>query len=356
MVPSVVTPLSAPLILKDPDNTYKQAYNNCNIAKDMIQTRLDKLMYQKKLYSELEHNNTNNNYDSIYKLRTMSNARGKLSYPYNQNNMMMEPIYYPLEMPLAGMPIELPRIEIGGSMRKKCRGGLDIESLMPLLAALKKRRPQPMYVPPPQPQIIYPEPEPVKNRGIKKIGGIKKFQDMNKDTFFDISDIFKGINFVTTRHGYIRRIEKTILKHNDTPTSVSNNRRKALLRAKILINFDFDNDLLSEFEINKDCIIVNLSNNKISLRKNFRGCIIDGVKICFKNRYEKHINSDKYNIEELYKSYIQNLDYCKAVEHNNLNDCKIINLVGNRGIILNDEIVNNFTNSTIRLDKKRKKD
>ena len=182
--PNELPPIpKTPLILKDPDNTYKQAYNNCNIAKDMIQTRLDKLMYQKKLYSELEHNNTNNNYDSMYKLRTMSNARGKLSYPYNQNNMMMEPIYYPLEMPLAGMPIELPRIEIGGSMRKKCRGGLDIESLMPLLAALKKRRPQPMYVPPPQPQIIYPEPEPVKDRGIKKIGGIKKFQDMNKDTF-----------------------------------------------------------------------------------------------------------------------------------------------------------------------------
>jgi hypothetical protein len=32
----------------------------------------------------------------------------------------MEPIYYPLEMPLAGMPIELPRIEFGGSMLLVC--------------------------------------------------------------------------------------------------------------------------------------------------------------------------------------------------------------------------------------------
>ena len=173
-----------PLLQND---TYKQAYDNCNIAKDMLQTRLNRLNYQKKLLGEIEHNplNTNNNmnYESMYKLRTMGNARGKLSYPYN-NNQLMEPIYYPLEMPLAGEPIALPQIEIGGSMRKKCKnGGLDIESLIPLLALLRKRRPQPAYNPPPQPQIIYPEPEPQKEVGYKKIGGVKKVQDVNKNTF-----------------------------------------------------------------------------------------------------------------------------------------------------------------------------
>ena len=172
-----------PFILKDPNNTYKQAYNNCNIAKDMLQTRLNKLMYQKKLLGELGQNpnSTNNNYDSMYKLRTMSNARGKLSVPpmYN-NHLPMEPIYYPLEMPLAGEPIALPNIEIGGSMRKKSRGGLDIESLIPLLAMLRKRRPQPAYVPPPQPQIIYPPAEePI--RGRKKLGGENKIIDQNKN-------------------------------------------------------------------------------------------------------------------------------------------------------------------------------
>ena len=41
--PNELPPIpKTPLILKDPDTTYKQAYNNCNIAKDMIQTRLNK--------------------------------------------------------------------------------------------------------------------------------------------------------------------------------------------------------------------------------------------------------------------------------------------------------------------------
>ena len=172
-----------PMILKDPNTTYKQAYDNCNVAKDLLQTRLNKLLYQKKMLGEMDQNYPNNNYDSMYKLRTMSNARGKLINPLTQNmGQMMEPIYYPLEMPLAGMPIELPRIEFGGSMRKKSKGGLDIESLMPLLAMLRKRRPQPVY-PPPQPQILYPEPEPQPEKKFKKIGGVNKFKDVIKDTF-----------------------------------------------------------------------------------------------------------------------------------------------------------------------------
>ena len=177
-----------PMILKDPNTTYKQAYDNCNIAKDMLQTRLNKLLYQKKMLGEMDQNAYNNlndnNYDSMYKLRTMGNARGKLiRNPLTQDtSQMMEPIYYPLEMPLAGMPIELPRIEIGGSMRKKCKGGLDIESLIPLLAMMRKRRPPPAY-PPPQPQIIYPEPEPQPEKKFKKIGGLNKFKDVKKDTF-----------------------------------------------------------------------------------------------------------------------------------------------------------------------------
>ena len=36
------------------EDKYKQAYDNCGQAKDLIQTRLNKLMYQKKLLGEMK--------------------------------------------------------------------------------------------------------------------------------------------------------------------------------------------------------------------------------------------------------------------------------------------------------------
>ena len=167
------------------NDTYRQAYDNCNQAKGLIQTRLNKLMYEKKLLGEMKQNYNpySADYESLYKLKTVGNAKGKLGNPHLFSNQFMDPIYYPLEMPITGEPVTLPRIEIGGSMRNKgCCGGLGIGELLTLFAAFKKRRPpQPVYQPPPQ--IIQPEkePEPKKGGHRKKImRGKKNFEDINK--------------------------------------------------------------------------------------------------------------------------------------------------------------------------------
>ena len=180
-----------PPIPKTPINQndkYKQAYDNCNQAKGLIQTRLNKLNYEKKLLGEMKQNYNpyNADYESLYQLKTSGNAKGKLSNPHLYSNQFMDPIYYPLEMPITGEPISLPRIEIGTSMRNKsCCPGLGIEQLLAILAAFKKRRPvqqQPVYQPPPR--IIMPTPEPEHKGNAKKrnrIKGNKHFVDTNKN-------------------------------------------------------------------------------------------------------------------------------------------------------------------------------
>ena len=62
------------------DEKYKQAYENCNQAKGLIQTRLNKLMYEKKVLGEMKQkfNPYSADYESIYKLRTLRNAKDKL--------------------------------------------------------------------------------------------------------------------------------------------------------------------------------------------------------------------------------------------------------------------------------------
>ena len=180
---------------------------------------------------------------------------------------------------------------------------------------------------------------------------VTMISEKNKNVLLEIIDLFKNINIITTRIGYMRRLEKNILKNKDSIISISNNKRKALKRARLLINFDFNDNLLKEYNINRNCIIINLNNEKIRLNSNFQGCIIDSVQIDFKNQYEQYIKKCRYSIEDLYCSYIQQYVYNKAIKQSKENDCKIVKLLGNSGVILNEEIINNFINSAIKLDK-----
>ena len=149
-----------------PEDKYKQAYDNCSQAKDLIQTRLNKLMYQKKVLGEMKQsfNPYNPDYESIYKLRTLGNAKGRLGNPNLYNNQFMDPIYYPLEMPISAEPFTLPKIEIGHPMYKEkcCNEGINLDNLLLLLDKYDKPEPPPVY---PQPQPIYmPPPPPPRQR------------------------------------------------------------------------------------------------------------------------------------------------------------------------------------------------
>ena len=119
------------------DEKYKQAYENCNQAKGLIQTRLNKLMYEKKVLGEMKQkfNPYSADYESIYKLRTLGNAKGKLGNPHLYNNQFMDPIYYPLEMPICAEPVTLPKI----GMKKKIRH--DVQKKVKIPETIKKPPP-----------------------------------------------------------------------------------------------------------------------------------------------------------------------------------------------------------------------
>ena len=172
-----------PPIPKTPyqEEKYRQAYDNCNQAKGLIQTRLNKLMYEKKMLGEMKQNFNpySADYESIYKLRTLGNAKGKLGNPHLYNNQFMDPIYYPLEMPICAEPVTLPKIEIGHPMNKQkcCNHGLGIEDLLALFSQLNVPEPPVVYQPPPQiPQII--PPYPVRRQKKKKKIEVKKKTDI----------------------------------------------------------------------------------------------------------------------------------------------------------------------------------
>ena len=148
---------SIPLTPKQPISKFQAAYNQTSQAKNLIQTRLNKLNYEKNLLRNFKQsfNPYNPDLQSIYNLRTLSNAKGQLANPSLYSHQFMDPIYYPLEMPISAEPVTLPKIEMGHPMNNKHRCGLGVEDLISLLALFKKNETKTVQAPPQQP-IIYP--------------------------------------------------------------------------------------------------------------------------------------------------------------------------------------------------------
>ena len=149
---------------------------DCNRAKSMIQTRLNKLKNEKEMLHGVKSNYDLYNKDlgSVQNLRTLSNAKGQLANPNLYAYQFMDPIYYPLEMPISAEPVTLPKIEMGIPMNKHKCDGMGIEDLLALLAALRRRKvaayqPPPQIIMPPQPVMRYPTPKmptPIKKKPI----------------------------------------------------------------------------------------------------------------------------------------------------------------------------------------------
>lgn len=180
--------------------------------------------------------------------------------------------------------------------------------------------------------------------------------DKNKELITDVAKKFRCVNIITDKIKKLGRLEQYLNKNEDLIFSISNNRRKALKRAKIIINIDFDKEQLEEFSLNRDCIIINLNNEILELKSSFHGTIIELMEINYKNRYEKFIHTSKFDKTKLYESYIYSKNYNEAKDYIRDDECTIENLRGRKIEINISELKNNFTNSTRKLDKNQKKD
>ena len=159
-----------------PQNPFDAAYNESNYAQNLIQSRINKLNQEKNMLHQVKE--TYNPYigdvASLANLRTLGNAKGQLANPNLYSHTFMDPIYYPLEMPISAEPVTLPKIEMGHPMAKKKKDCcLGIEDLLALLAMMRKniivpptQQPQIVYQPPPD---IGPAKRPIYDREWKKI-------------------------------------------------------------------------------------------------------------------------------------------------------------------------------------------
>jgi hypothetical protein len=133
--------------------------------------------------------------------------------------------------------------------------------------------------------------------------------DQNIDIIQDLAEHFKYINIVTEKIRKLKRLDKKFENNNNFIYSISNNTKKSLKRAKIIVNFDYDENFFEKFNINRKAIIINLNSKQLNVKNSYQGVIIENI-IADYNCDEKIKNKFKnFDTNILYETKIVDLKY-----------------------------------------------
>lgn len=111
---------------------------------------------------------------------------------------------------------------------------------------------------------------------------------------------FKTINIITNHIGKFKKIEEKLYEENGILINLTNNRRKSLLKSKLILNIDFPKELINEFAIYDNSTIINWDDNLKIRKKRFNGKIIEEINLDLAENSEvaefiKQNNLEKYD-------------------------------------------------------------
>lgn len=162
------------------------------------------------------------------------------------------------------------------------------------------------------------------------------FNRENIDIVQELVNKVKVVNIVTNQLRQFQELEKRLEK-NDIYITVSSNKRKALKKANIIINLDFQN--FNGFNINRNSIIINCNQN-IEVGKDFEGICIQKVAISTNKVmriFSEMPDMDKDKLIEA--ELLKEKDYFSRRAFIISNKIKIVNLMGKRTIINKNEFI-----------------
>ena len=179
--------------------------------------------------------------------------------------------------------------------------------------------------------------------------------DLNMYLIEKISNLVKSLKIVSLNIYKFKKIEEKLYKEYGIPIQFSNSYKNSLKKSNIIINLDYNNIEINEYEIFDKAIIINMVDENIKIKsKLFNGIIINSCNIEFYNKiidkFQKMNIYNNYNKLSMYASIIENYDLNQTLDKVKKDNVKIINLVGNNGIINKKE----FKNIAKRVDKNKK--
>lgn len=157
--------------------------------------------------------------------------------------------------------------------------------------------------------------------------------DLSENMLANIRKIakeYKRVNIVTNHIEKFKKIEKQILEQDGIMITVGNNKKKGIAKTKLILNIDFPSELINQYNIYENAIILNIRGNVRITKKRFNGISINDYEIKFKETEQIDYDKiNKYKNYELYEAQINKKQpFQEIIKQLEKDKVKITQLVG----------------------------
>ena len=163
-----------------------------------------------------------------------------------------------------------------------------------------------------------------------------------------LSENVKGITIVTNNINKFTDVGNQICDKLGMVVKVTNNKKKSLYKANIIVNMDFKEEDINRYTVNKDAVIINVYNKNVTYKKNFNGIIINSFETIFDKQDEQFFKT--FNLYDSFdKVQLLETILCENTNFKNmrikLNNSKIVidKVIGNNGYITDLEFIRKNT-------------
>lgn len=151
----------------------------------------------------------------------------------------------------------------------------------------------------------------------------------------DLVKQVKRIQIVSTKMGQFKKLEDQLEDMFGVSCQITNNKRKSLLKSKIIINFDYLEEQLNEFTINPNAIVIDINKKTKIQSKAFCGIHVHNYEISHNSLKVDEV----FEAKKVYEGKISGKSYeqiRKLIEEENV---QISNLIGKKGVIDQTEYI-----------------
>lgn len=172
----------------------------------------------------------------------------------------------------------------------------------------------------------------IKNEDIKKSEIsilVNNCNEFNQNLVINLAKEVRTLNIITNHINKWSKVEENLYNNFGILLNVSNNKRNSLRFSKIIINMDFPSELINQYKIFDDAIIVNILYKVQIKSKKFNGINVNYFKVDIPQKYkiEGFIN------EIVYESILYKKGLYEAKNRITEDKVKIKKLVGNNGYL-----------------------